>query len=132
VPTLVVLGTLGWHRHDYAGGPEMIIGFFMFRGTGVDKNSPTFPRGGLAATFVIDLLDLWGTGVELDCDVEHKNTEDTSFAVAGSFATMNAKNVHKKDVSGLKEEVRLVFRVGGTEPANGVYVNVPAPSWRPY
>jgi hypothetical protein len=111
----------------------MIIGFFVFRGGAVDKNSPSFPRGGLAATFVIDLLDLWGPGVNLDCDVEHKNTEDTAFtAVAGSFATMNSVDVYKLDVSGLKEQVRLVFRVGGTDPTNGVYLNVPAPAWRPY
>lgn len=110
----------------------MIIGFFVFRGTGGGRNSPTFPRGGMAATFIIDLLDLWGPGVNLACDVEHKNTEDTAFALAGSFAGMGAINVFKLDVSGIKEEVRLVFRVGGSDPTNGVYLNVPEPSWRPY
>lgn len=110
----------------------MIIGFYVIRGTGVDKPTPTFPRGGGAATFIVDLIDLWAPGAVLDCDVEHKNSEDTSFTVAGSFTTMNTLVPHKLDVSGIKEEVRLVFRVGGTEPTNGAYLNVPAPSWRPY
>jgi hypothetical protein len=44
---------------------------------------------------------------------------------------MNTKDTHRLDVSGLKEEVRLAFRVGGTDPASGLYLNVPAPSWRP-
>ncbi|MFV1958091.1 MAG: hypothetical protein ACC662_01630 [Planctomycetota bacterium] len=78
------------------------------------------------------MLDLWGPGVDLDCDVEHKNSEDTAFTTAGSFTTMSTATPHKLDVSGIKEEVRLVFRVGGADPTNGVYVNVPAPSWRPY
>lgn len=109
----------------------MIVGFFLFIGSAVNKTSPTFSRGGLAATFVVDLLDLEGAGAEFDSDVEHENAEDTSFTVAASFTAMTP-DVHNLDVSGRKEEVRLVFRVGGTDPNNGAYLNASAPLWRPY
>lgn len=94
--------------------------------------SPTFPRSGLSATFLIDVFNLMGTGTTLECTVEHKNAEDTSFTSAGVFSSMNAQQLWKLDVSGLKEEIRLAITVGGTAANNIVYANVLAPMWRPY
>ena len=45
---------------------------------------------------------------------------------------MSAAGVWKLDVSGLKEQIRLVITVGGTAVTNTVYANVLAPMWRPY
>jgi hypothetical protein len=110
----------------------MYVGTLFMRGSGGDYNSPTFPRGGLAATFAIEVFMLGGTSPTLECDVEHKNIEDTSFTTAGSFASMTTAGVKYLDVASLKEEVRLVFTVGGSPSANMVYANVLPPQWRPY
>ena len=75
---------------------------------------------------------LAGTSPTLECDVEHKNAEDTAFTTAGSFTSMTTAAVHKLDVSTLKEQIRLVFTVGGAVGTNMVYANVLAPIWRPY
>jgi hypothetical protein len=113
----------------------MYIGDLYIRmnaGTSAVYYSPTFSRGGLAATFLIDLFNLMGTGTTLECTVEHKNAEDTSYTSAGVFSSMNAQQLWKLDVSGLKEEIRLAITVGGTAANNTVYANVLPPSWRPY
>jgi hypothetical protein len=110
----------------------MYIGTLFVLGTGGDYNSPTLPRGGLAATFAIEVFMLSGSSPTFECDVEHKNAEDTSFTVAGSFSSMTTAAVHKLDVTGLKEQIRLVLTVGGTAVINMVYANVLPPSWRPY
>lgn len=74
----------------------MYIGDLYIRmnaGTSAVYYSPTFPRSGLAATFAIDLFNLMGTGTTLECTVEHKNAEDTSFSSAGVFSSMNAQQL---------------------------------------
>lgn len=99
---------------------------------GVSYYSPTFPRGGLAATFGIEVFGLVGTSPTLECTVEHKNAEDTSFVSAGTFSSMTSTGMAKLDVSSLKEQIRLNITVGGGANANAVYANVLAPMWRPY
>lgn len=110
----------------------MYIGQLAIRLGGIDYNSPTFPRGGLAGLFSIEIFDLTGSSPTLECDIEHKNEEDVTFSVAASFSSMSTAAVHTKDVSGLKEQLRLVFRVGGAAAMNTVYFNVMSPAWRPY
>jgi hypothetical protein len=110
----------------------MLTGFYVLRGTGTTKYSPTFPRGGLAANFQVQVLDLIGSPTDLAAVVEHKNIEDTSFALAGSFTTINSINVFNANISGLKEQVRYAFTPAGTTPWEGFYVLLPLPSWRPY
>ena len=110
----------------------MYIGTLFMRLGGVSYSSPTFPRGGLSATFAIEVFALSGTSPTLECVVEHKNAEDTAFATAGTFTSITAAGVAKLDVSTLKEEIRLTLVVGGTANTNAVYANVLAPMWRPY
>lgn len=107
----------------------MLDGFFIFKGT-VSKFTPPFPRGGLAALFGINLQDLWGASPALDCEVQHKNFDDTSWTTLASFTTMSTIGIHTADVTGLKEEIRLKFTVAGTAAANGVYLGVLTPMWR--
>lgn len=110
----------------------MYIGFIFLRGNGGDYNSPTFARGGLAVSLGIEVFMLSGTTPSLEGRLEHKNSEDTAFTTAGTFASMTAAGVWKLDVAALKEELRFVFSVGGTVATNMVYANVFAPMWRPY
>ncbi len=113
----------------------MYIGDLYIRmavGASVVYYSPTFVRGGLAGLFAFDVMGLMGTGTTLECDVEHKNSEDTNFTIAGTFSSMSALQVWTLSVSGLKEEIRLAVRVGGAAANNTVYANALAPQWRPY
>jgi hypothetical protein len=104
----------------------------MHTTTPASYNSPTFERGGLSATFAIDVFKLFGTSVSLECIVEHKNHDETSFSTAGTFSSMNSETLWKLDVSSLKEQIRLVITVGGSAATNMAYANVLAPMWRPY
>lgn len=110
----------------------MYIGTLFIRLGGASYNSPTFPRGGLAALFGIEVLALSGTSVSFECLVQHKNREDTSYTTAGTFASMTTAGLATLDVTGLKEEIRLVFTVGGSAATNTVYAIVLPPTWRPY
>ena len=110
----------------------MLTGFYVLKGTGATKYSPTFPRGGLAANFEVEVLDLIGSPTDLVAVVEHKNIEDTTFAVAGPFAVIGSINVFNINVTGLKEQVRYAFTPAATNPWEGFYILLPAPAWRPY
>jgi hypothetical protein len=108
------------------------IGTLLMRLGGVPYPSPTFPRGGLAGTFGIEVFALTGTSPTLECTVEHKNAEDTSFTTAATFSSMSSADIYYVEASALKEEIRLVITVGGSANTNTVYANVLTPQWRPY
>ena len=67
----------------------------------------------------------------LAIDVEHKNTEDTSWTSAGTFTSVTTIGVFSQDISGLKEEIRIKFTMTGTD-GDAFNVLFPAPAWRPY
>jgi hypothetical protein len=109
----------------------MLVGqYFMRFGAGVTQYSPSFPRGGEAAVFSIEILALI-SGTSITLAVEHKNLEDTNW---GSLGNVNATSVGvwPLSVTGLKEEVRLTYVVGGNNDTDTVYANVLAPQWRPF
>jgi hypothetical protein len=110
----------------------MLTGFYVLKGTGAPKYTPTFPRGGLAANFAVQVLDLVGSPTDLVAVVEHKNIEDTAFIVAGTFPVINSINVFNANVSGIKEEVRFSFAPTAANAWEGFYLLLPAPAWRPY
>lgn len=110
----------------------MLTGFYVLKGSGGAKVTPTFPRGGLSATFLIQVLDLVGSPGDLGAIVEHKNMDDTSFATAGSFSTISSITVATLSVSSIKEQVRLSFSVTASSAWEGFYILIPAPAWRPY
>ncbi len=93
--------------------------------------SPTFPRGGEAATFAVDVTHFDG-GPTLVVSVEHKNMEDTSWTTAGTFTTITATGLATKDVTGLKEELRIKYLFSAGTAGNLAHIVVPAPQWRPY
>ena len=93
--------------------------------------SPSFPRGGEAAVFSIDVTHMSG-GPTLNVAVEHKNVEDTSWGTADSFSGITTTGLATKDISGLKEELRLAFTFSAGSAGNFFHVIVPAPAWRPY
>ena len=108
----------------------MVIGTLLLK-FGSPYFSPTFARGGLGAVFSAELLGL-SSASSVDIEIQHKNTEDVSFAVLGAIPTLSAAGTDFVNLTGIKEQVRFKYTVNGTTTQDGVHVNVLAPAWRPY
>ena len=111
----------------------MIVGVTIIHdGTGTTPYyTPTFPRGGLAAVFSFNMTHMGGSPT-MTIAIEHKNAEDTTWGVAASITGANATGVQTKDVTDLKEEVRIAFSFTAGSLGNFFHVVIPAPAWRPY
>ena len=105
-------------------------GFNLLVMGGTALYSPSFPRGGEAALFSVEVLALLGSP-SVAIDVEHKNSDDTAWTSAGSFSAITTIAVHLKDLSGLKEELRFKYTSSGTN-GDGCNMLVSEPAWRPY
>ena len=111
----------------------MIVGTTIQRLDGNTYYSPEFPRGGLAATFVVDVTQLVLSSGSITVIVEHRNNEDTTWSTAGTFTAITAVGAASLDVTGLKEVVRLAFGfVTTTTTTDAAHFLVQAPTWRPY
>lgn len=112
----------------------MLIGEYVMRLTGLDQFSAPFGRGGQNAMFSIDVLDVPGSSVQLDIDVEHKNLEDTTWTSLGSFSSITSTGVKTLSVTGCKEMLRFNYAISaGSSPHvyDAFYFNTLAPVWRP-
>lgn len=95
--------------------------------------TPSFPRGGLAANFSVDVTHIAAAAtLTLVIGIEHKNEDDTTWAGLASFANISATGVATKDVTGIKEQVRLSFTYSAGTAGEFMHVIVAAPAWRPY
>jgi hypothetical protein len=108
----------------------MVIGITLMKLGGTPYYSPQFPRGGNAAVFAAEVLNL-STGAGLDIIVQHKNSDETSWTTAGTFASIGAADVETLEVTGLKEEIRFRYSVTGNDEYDAVHFNMLAPAWRP-
>jgi len=109
-----------------------VVGTTIFKMDGNAYHSPEFPRGGLAATFVMDVMGLIGSPT-ITVTVQHRNEDETSFSNAGTFTSITTTGVKDVDVTNLKEVVRLQFEFdAGDDSTDGMHFLVMAPSWRPY
>jgi len=93
-------------------------------------STPT-PRGGNAGIFVVDVLELMSSA-SLTVTIEHKNSEDTTWAAAVSFSAISAAGVYSQLVPGLREYVRWAFALGAGVAAGDMYRIQKAVSWLPY
>ena len=89
------------------------------------------PRGGNAATFVANVIEFSSTA-NLTITIEHKNSGDTSYSSAGSFAAISASGVYTLDVTGLKEIYRWALSLGPSPTAGDLYRINEGETWRPY
>lgn len=111
----------------------MVVGTTLFRLDGGDYYSPEFGRGGLAATFVVEILNTsLSASQTFDIAIESRNADQTTWTQLATFTGMTATGVFTKDVSGLLEIVRLKFTFSGTNAEDSVHYLMQAPSWRPY
>jgi len=107
----------------------------MFYLDGGNLHSPEFPRGGLAATFAAEVQQLVLGGVtQFDITMEHRNSDETNFAAAGSFAAITGTGARSVDIVDLKQILRFTYGFSGGSPAadDAVHFLMMAPSWRPY
>ena len=81
--------------------------------------------------FSYEILGLVGSPLSLSVNVQTKNVEDTSWASAGSFASITTAGVKGVDITGLREEVRPELTVAANNDWEGFYLLVAAPAWRP-
>ena len=88
------------------------------------------PRGGAAATFVVDVIEL-NSATNLNITIEHQNRGDTAWSGAGSFTPITASGVHTLQVTGLKEKYRWALALGPMPVAGESYRVQNAVSWRP-
>jgi hypothetical protein len=106
----------------------MLVGVTLIKSS-TAYYSPAFGRGGEKGLFAVDCLNLEGTAT-LDIDIEHKNREDTSWTTAETFAQIGAVEFSSREVSALKEQLRLKYTVGGASPSSFVHFFVYAPTWK--
>ena len=110
----------------------MIVGTTLFKMDGTEYYSPEFPRGGLAATFAVDVTHLVGSPT-ITFTVEHRNEDEQSFATLGSFSAITSVGAASVDITGAKEILRFKVEFDGADDAtDGVHFLMQAPSWRPY
>jgi len=110
----------------------MIVGTTILRLDGNAYYSPEFGRGGLAANFAVDVMNISLASGNLDITVEHRNSDTATWTQAGAFTSISAVGLATKDVTGLWEIIRLKFVFTGTTAADAAHFLVQAPSWRPY
>ena len=108
----------------------MTTGFNLLVMDGTVLYSPSFPRGGEAALFSVEVLAELGSPT-LVIGIDHKNYAETSFTAAGAFSAITAPGVSTLDLGTLKEELRFKFTMTGTD-GHGFNMLVPEPAWRPY
>ena len=109
----------------------MVVGTTLIKLDGSDYYSPSFPRGGLAGTFAVDVTHIRGLSA-FDISVEHRDETDTSFTGAAvSFTTITAAGHSEVDVTGLKQILRFKYTLTGSNDYDGVHFFMQVPSWRP-
>lgn len=109
----------------------MVVGTTLLVLDGSAYYSPSFPRGGLAATFAVDVSHFHGIS-EFNITVEHRDESDTSFTTAGTFTAITGAGKSPLDVTSIKQIVRIKYGFTGGNPEDGVHFIMQAPSWRPY
>jgi len=109
----------------------MVVGTTLLKLDGLAYYSPSFPRGGLAAVFAVDVTNLSGLSGFL-ITVEHRDEHDTTWTEAGAFTSITGVGTATKDLADLKQILRFKYTLTGSNAYDGVHFIMQAPSWRPY
>ena len=110
----------------------MILGSSVFKMDGNDYFSPEFSRGGLAATFAMDVTQIVGAPT-VTVTIEHRNADETTFTDLGAFTTATATGAKAIDLTGCKEILRFKYAFdAGDDATDGIHLLMMAPTWRPY
>ena len=107
------------------------VGTTLIKLDGTEYYSPSFPRGGLAATFSVDVTHFHGV-TNITITVQHRDENETTWTDADSFTPITAAGTKTLDVTGLKQILRFKYAFTGGNAEDGVHFIMQAPSWRPY
>ena len=109
-----------------------VVGTTIHKLDGTAFYSPSFPRGGLAATFVANVTHLSGTPT-VAIEVEHRNQDDTSWTSGATFAAITTTGVKTADGQNLLEILRFKYTFdAGDAATDAIHLIMQAPTWRPY
>lgn len=92
--------------------------------------SPPFGRGGEQGTFYIDIKHKTGTAISMGIELQHKNTDDTSWGSAGNFSAITTTGLKSLNVSGLKEQLRYAYTFSAGSDGDFYWAEFPAPMWQ--
>lgn len=110
----------------------MIVDTTLLKLGGTPYYTPPFPRQGLAATFVVDVVELTGSPT-VTVDVEHRNRDETSFASLGTFSSITTDGLKTASFSAIKEIVRLkISFAAGDTWSDAIRCVIQSPTWRPF
>ena len=115
------------------GGCEVLGSVIVSPGTTDPIYTKPMPRGGASALVSLDVTQFVSVSVGYVVTVQHKNEKDPSWGTAGSFAAISGTGLKTKDISGLKQLVRLMMH-WDTGTTHGDYLLIEAInySWRMY
>ena len=108
-----------------------MVGHNYFTLSNLPQYSVAFPRQGESALFSVN-VDAITANTTLEVAIQHRNRKDTSWDTLVSFSGITSTGVNTKDASGLKELVRLMITLTGTNADGSVHANFGVTSWRPY
>ena len=109
----------------------MVVGTTILYLDGSDYFSPSFPRGGLAGSFAVDVTHYDGP-TSFTITVQHRDEHDTTWTDAGSFTSITGRGTSLVDITGLKQIIRFKYTFVASNSYDGVHIVMQAPSWRPY
>jgi hypothetical protein len=111
----------------------MFLGKFLIMG-GAPSATYTAPfrRRGLAALFTAEVTQVAGS-LTLTLRVDHKNSDESTWAAAGTFSSISAEGVYTQDITGIKEQVRIAATLSGGSQGDFVELIFRSEgiSWRP-
>ena len=110
----------------------MVVGTTLRKFDGNSYYSPSFPRGGLAAVFVVDVTHVVSSPT-FDVTVEHRDEHDTSWTTLGTFTSITAVGTDTLEGTAIKQVLRFKYDFDAQDgPECGVHFVMQAPTWRPY
>ena len=105
----------------------------MRPGRRADKNTTPPPRGGAAALVTLVVTQFMTDSVEFIVTVQHKNRKDPTFVDAGVFAGISGNGTYSKDISNIKQIVRLAMKFdSGTIQGDQLCAEAVQYIWRMY
>ena len=96
-------------------GCGMIGSLVISPGSQSPVYSNPIPRGGLAAVFSAEVLELDAAG-DIEILLQHKNKSETSFSTLQTMGSIGSTGIQTVNVTGIKEIVRVAaqFATGST------------------
>ena len=115
------------------GGCEVLGSVIVSAGTTDPIYTKPMPRGGASALVSLDVTQFASASTPFIVTVEHKNRSDTTWGTAGTFSGISGVGLQTKDISGFKEQVRLMMHWDtGTTHGDSIVIEAINYSWRMY